>query len=190
MIAKLSRSWLAIAAVALVQTSALFWIVYDRVSLLRNGREIVVKVIPVDPRDLFRGDYVVLGYSFTRTGDISVPGTTRKGDRLFAILKPATDDDWELVRVETAYPDNVDEGHVVLMGRARSVFKRGPDNVTKASIRYGIESYFIPEGTGKSLEEKVRDRKIAAVIAVGGGGEAAIKALMVDGERVAAEPLL
>jgi uncharacterized membrane-anchored protein len=60
----------------------------------------------------------------------------------------------------------------------------------KASIRYGIESYFVPEGTGLELEKQVRDKKIATVLAVGENGDVAIKALMVDGKRIAQEPLL
>jgi uncharacterized membrane-anchored protein len=58
----------------------------------------------------------------------------------------------------------------------------------KAQVRYAIESYFVPEGTGKVLEEKVRDKKISAVLAVGSSGDVAIKALVVDGERVHQEP--
>ena len=33
---------------------------------LRTGREIVLKTVPVDPRDLFRGDYVTLRYDISR----------------------------------------------------------------------------------------------------------------------------
>ena len=49
-------SWLAIAIVAVLQTVALASMVYGRVTLLRDGREIVAEVIPVDPREIFRGD--------------------------------------------------------------------------------------------------------------------------------------
>lgn len=36
------------------------------------GRPVYLKVVPVDPRDLFRGDYVVLGYDLNRL-EIRVP---------------------------------------------------------------------------------------------------------------------
>ena len=61
---------------------------------------------------------------------------------------------------------------------------------SSGNVHYGIESYFVPEGTGKDLEKMVADKKIAAVIAVGANGKAAIKALMIDGQRVVEEPLL
>ena len=46
----------------------------------------------------------------------------------------------------------------------------------------------MPEGTGRDLEQKVRDKKISAVLAVGGSGDVAIKALVVDGQRIHQEP--
>ena len=58
--------WLAIAVVAVGQAAVLGWMIWDRVSLLANGREVVLEVIPVDPRSLFRGDYVVFGYDISR----------------------------------------------------------------------------------------------------------------------------
>ena len=52
-------------------------------------------------------------------------------------------------------------------------------------MRYGIESFFVPEGKGLELEKAVRDKKIAARIAVDGKGRAAIKGLLVDGKAAA-----
>ena len=40
--------------------------VIDRVRLLKTGREITLPIVPVDPRDLFRGEYVRLGYDIGR----------------------------------------------------------------------------------------------------------------------------
>lgn len=58
-----SRKWLIAAlAVAGLQTAAIGHMVSDRVQLLRSGREIVLPIVPVDPRSLFRGDYVILSY--------------------------------------------------------------------------------------------------------------------------------
>jgi len=182
--------WLAIGVVGLVQMAALAWMVGDRVHLLRTGREIVVEVTPVDPRDLFRGDYVIFGYPFSRTGEVSVPGGTRRGDTIYVTLEPKEAGQWEIVRAEAAYPDTTSPGHVVLKGRAVDVWPREAGERRTARLRFGIESYFVPEGTGRKLEELVRDKKIAAVIAVGKTGDAAIKALMIDGKRVHEEPLL
>jgi uncharacterized membrane-anchored protein len=64
----------------------------------------------------------------------------------------------------------------------------GSDGVL--SLRYGIETYFVPEGTGRVLESKVREHKIDAILAVGADGSAALKGLVVDGERHVDPPLL
>lgn len=191
MISLPQRSWIMIVAVAAIQTLALLYIVFDRVSLLASGREIVAEVIPVDPRDLFRGDYVTLNYTFTRTGEVPVPDGTRMGDTLYVTLKPGAEPNaWEIVSASDTFPKTVASGNVVLKGLANYVNPKTDTRPATASIRYGIESYFVPEGTGKELEELVRAKKIATVIAVGSGGEAAIKALVIDGKRVVEEPLL
>jgi uncharacterized membrane-anchored protein len=57
-------------------------------------------------------------------------------------------------------------------------------------MRYGIETYFVPEGTGRALESQVREHKIDAILAVGSDGTAALKGLVIDGERHVDPPLL
>lgn len=186
-----TRSWIAIAAVAGIQTLALAYILANRISLLASGREIVAEVVPVDPRDLFRGEYVILNYTFTRTGEVPVPDTTRSGDTLYVTLKPGAEPkSWEIVSASDSYPANTAPENVVLKGFANYVSGKTDTRPATASIRYGIESYFVPEGKGKELEGLVREKKIATVIAVGRNGEAAIKALEIDGKRIVEEPLL
>ncbi len=183
-------SWVAVALVALIQTAVLASIIYGRVSLLRDGREIVVEVIPVDPRDLFRGDYVILGYGFNQRGNIPVPPETVTGDTLYVTLKPTGPGQWEVVSASHTLAKPADPAEVVLKGTANSVYKPSTDQPAVATLRFGIESYFVPEGTGRALEKKVMEKKISAVLAVGSSGEVAIKALVVDGERVVEEPWL
>ncbi len=120
-----------------------------------------------------------------------MPDGTATGDKLYVTLKPGTEPNtWEIVSAERSYPSTVAPGNVVLKGFANYVSAKTDTQPATASIRYGIESYFVPEGTGKELEELVRDKKIATVLAVGRNGEAAIKALVIDGKRVVEEPLL
>ena len=184
------KSWIAVALVALIQTAVLVHIIYGRIALLRDGREIVAEVIPVDPRDIFRGDYVILGYGFSQGGNVPVPNETMQGDTVYVTLMPGeAPGQWEVASssLSLAAPANPD--HVVLKGIVNSIYNR-PGQGPTASVRYGIESYFVPEGTGRELEKKVLEKKISAVLAVGTSGDVAIKALVVDGERVVEEPLL
>ena len=57
------RVWLAAILVCLLQTGAIAALIVNRAMLLTHGREIVLGVTPVDPRDLLRGDYVRLNYA-------------------------------------------------------------------------------------------------------------------------------
>ena len=95
------RSGLLIGLVALVMTSILGWMVWDRVSLLKNGREIVLPVTPVDPRSLFRGDYVILGYDVTT---VPAPASTtairhrpRRARPSMSSLEQGPDGDWKAI---------------------------------------------------------------------------------------------
>ena len=53
-------------AAALVQVALLTVMIVDRVQILRDGKEVTLQSRPVDPRDLLRGDYVVLGYDISQ----------------------------------------------------------------------------------------------------------------------------
>ena len=64
-----------------------------------------------------------------------------------------------------------------------------PAPCTTLRVTYGIESYFVPEGTGRTLESERNKERVSVVIAVRGDGRAAIKALQLDGKTIAREGL-
>ena len=51
---------------ALVQIGFLSWIIAGRAAILRDGKQVLLRVEPIDPRDLLRGDYIRLGYEISR----------------------------------------------------------------------------------------------------------------------------
>jgi uncharacterized membrane-anchored protein len=187
------KYWGAIAAVALAQTAILGWIVWDRISLLRKGQEVVLETIPVDPRSLFRGDYVILNYPFSQVPAAMLPaGTTLRAGQPVYVALERHDNAWRPAAAaldRAALPARPDRP--VLMGRAR-VHWLDPVRLRGGNIglRYGIESYFVPEGKGRELEKLVGERKISAIVAIDAGGNAAIKGLEVEGKRIYDEPLL
>ena len=85
---------------ALVQIGFLSWIIAGRAAILRDGREVLLKVEPVDPRDLLRGDYVLLGYEISRIpvkliANIPAGATTTPGRRSIVVrLKKDADGYW------------------------------------------------------------------------------------------------
>lgn len=66
-----------------------FGTVVQRAGILRSGQEARLEVVPIDPRDLFRGDYVVLNY---RIGTVDVPTNVTtpftSGQQVFVTLRP------------------------------------------------------------------------------------------------------
>jgi len=56
-------------------------------------------------------------------------------------------------------------------------------------MRYGIESFFLPEGEGRELEDARNKERVSVDVALSPSGDAAIKALRLDGEIIAEEGL-
>ncbi len=191
-----SRSmWMRIAAVVLLQAGFLVWLVADRVSLLTAGREITLKVIPVDPRDLFRGDYVILGYELSPVSAAVTPAGMTPNDLyhgapVYVTITPDATKGWTAAAIATSYPRDVKDGDAVLKGFVTGLSHDSKGNPEKVHVRYGIESYFVPEGEGRAIEAKVREAKVEALIAVGPTGTAALKALLVDGQKIHEQPVL
>ncbi|MDH3579408.1 MAG: GDYXXLXY domain-containing protein [Hyphomicrobiales bacterium] len=175
---------LALFAVAALQSAALGWMINDRVSLLNSGRQIVLNTVPVDPRSLFRGDYVILNYAISTFKPQSLGGDDdfKRGMPVFVTLRKSYRARWQPVAVTSAYPAETPKDQVVIRAIVRSAGKT-------LRVNYGIESYFVPEGEGKKLEQLVRQSELQVMVAIGTNGEAAIKGLIVDGKVQYEEPL-
>ena len=177
-----------VALVAVMQALVLVYMVADRESLLASGRRITLDVRPVDPRSLFRGDYVTLSYDISRLSAAMFKPMPVVSDRHYVRLKHEAGA-WTAVAVSNALPAKVADDEIVLAGHVRYV---PPDLEADSFVlmSYGIESFFVPEGAGKEIEQEIRPGRVKVDLAVAGSGEAAIKALVVDGNRIEAEPLL
>ena len=55
-----------IVVAVLMQILVLVYMAGEREYILRNGKIIYLRTAPIDPRDLFRGDYVRLNYEISR----------------------------------------------------------------------------------------------------------------------------
>lgn len=153
---------LLLAAVGL-QLLVLLGMVAARIGPLLNGEPITVRVEPVDPRDLFRGDYVILSYAFSRaTGDVT---GAPEGSTVYAVMVR----DGNHWRADSYTYQKPTEG----------VFLRGKV-LSGGRIEYGIESYFVQEGTGRVYEEAVRNRTLIAELRVTRDGTAALHGLKIE----------
>ncbi len=153
---------LAIAAVAIQIVILVAMIVLDGLPLLL-GERIKLKVVPVDPHDFFRGDYVVLSYDFSRFDPAGITGENRNA--------PNPDDTkWIGRDVYVALTPAGDHHDVASCGFQRPA--SGPFIQGKAAygwpnrVECGIEAFFVQEGEGKRLENLIREKKIMAEVAV------------------------
>ncbi|MET3913045.1 putative membrane-anchored protein [Bradyrhizobium sp. S3.3.6] len=177
-------------AAILLQCALLVLMVADRVKILREGREVILQTRPLDPRDLLRGDYVVLGYDISQVpaGALAGQPTAERNPIVFIKLAPDANGLYQAVSVHAA-PVTVTAPDVLIRGRV--VYSCGSSGRTfcdKLQIRYGLESYFVPEGEGKTLEQARNQQKLRVVAAVLPSGRAAIKRLLLDGQPVYEEP--
>jgi len=195
LVAKVPLLWRALAT-ALLLMLVLLALVEQRARILRGGTEIRLKTVPIDPRDLFRGDYVILAYPIS-TVETDTAGKTdfARGERVYVSLDRDEQGFAKAISVTRDWPKTGDD-IVVIAGRvaATSVCATNADGTFDCSgrrnrlgIAYGLESYFVPQGEGRAIETTDKAR-IEVVAAVSSSGEAAIKRLLIDGKPVYAEP--
>ena len=189
----LARTGLA----ALVLCGLVLAMVVERAAILRDGATIRLATVPVDPRDLFRGDYVVLNYeistiNLTRVG---AAADLRRDEPIQVGVRAGVNGQAEVVRVVRAGQPR-EPGLIWLGTKAGSVMNcfRGFAGTACAEgekvmrVRYGLESYFVPQGEGRAIETTQASR-VEILAAVSTSGASAIKALLIDGKPVYNEPL-
>jgi uncharacterized membrane-anchored protein len=116
------------------------------------GRTIVLHTRPADPRDLLYGDYVRLNYDISQLdrGLWRGPGPLpRKGETAWVLLRPAQPA-WQPVGVFGTEPRPA-AGQVALRAQTETSWGR------YLNLRYGLERYYLPEGTGRHLETAAAD---------------------------------
>ena len=147
-----------------------------------TGETVVLETVPIDPRDLLRGDYVTVRYEISTldTGDLA--GDDSIDDTVYVELRREDDGYWRAVAVHEDRRRDFDDT-VLLKGKVtyqRGGFSRDDDAY---NIDYGIEEIFIPEGSGRTIDEQ-RSRSLAVELKVDRFGNAVPRHLLVDGERL------
>jgi uncharacterized membrane-anchored protein len=133
---------------------------------LAFGDEIRLRARPVDPLDVFRGNYVVLTYDISR---LQVVHEVRAGQRLCADLFQSAPG---VYGARYAYDFPQDDGKTVC-GRARTD-ARGGESV---GIEYGIETYFANAERAREIEDSIARGELYVVVDLDGEGDARIERL-------------
>jgi uncharacterized membrane-anchored protein len=179
---------------ALVQIGFLSWIIAGRAAILRDGKEVLLKVEPIDPRDLLRGDYIFLGYEISRIpvkliANIPADKFTSNDSELVVRLKKAADGYWQPSAAWfDAVPGPAASDEADIVGHVADGWDLRGQDMTIAPD-YGIERFYLPEGEGLAIQNDMRVRPFGVRVALAADGTAQIEALMDGDKTLFEEPL-
>ena len=173
------KKFFVILAVIL-QLVVLAYMAGEREYILRNGKVIHLRTAPIDPRDMFRGDYVRLNYEISRVAanslkDVASVGGLKKGAKIYVSLKEGPNGLYELADAGLEKPAN----SMYLAGRLPYPY-RTLQVSNPIWIKYGIEAYFVEQGRGRAIEKRRGNWADVQIplemeIAVSPGGKAVIR---------------
>ncbi|MGB8818688.1 MAG: GDYXXLXY domain-containing protein [Rhizobiaceae bacterium] len=184
-----SSKYIFAALVAVLHTGVLGYMIESRASILRNGREVVLATVPVDPRDLMRGDYVVLGYPISQIDFKLIAGAQPASDDIkpvYLTLAPGENGRHVFSRASWVPFADTKPEEIMLVGKTLAFNYADSQTV---NLTFGIERFYVPEGEGRPIEEGVREESVDVVVAVDSKGKAQVKSLRLDGSVLYDEPL-
>jgi uncharacterized membrane-anchored protein len=146
-----------VAVLALVPLGIVAWKELE----LGGSRHVLLRVQPVDPQDLFRGEYVALTYGISRLPS----GGTRSGDRVWVPLQERPNGVWTGSRALHEQPD----GGTFIRGRVRG----------GRTIEYGIESFFVEDQSAVRYGRALARGRLYAEVALDDDGDATLRKLVV-----------
>ncbi|MEO9527887.1 GDYXXLXY domain-containing protein [Roseibium sp.] len=167
------RAYLVWGLLALIQLALIALPLADRVDVQRNGERVQLELIPVDPRDLLRGDYVIINLAIGRVSiDVEGADTVRAGDTVYVGLTAQGESPPGPAVIAR---DRAGAGRLALAGTVVSV------SGTEVRIDYGIDAFFVPEGEGRKIERLDASRVLLEVAITGDGRSLPIR-LLIDGQ--------
>ncbi len=166
------RFKLAFWGIVAAQLVVLLAMIGVKEATLQTGTTVTLQTVPVDPRSLFQGDYAILRYEIGEAGegdsppwDAYIPGGLDVGQEVYVTLR----DDGEVWVADGYGLERAEAGPVAIRGRLTA----------DGWLDFGIDTFFVPEGTGWAIEQ-AEDVKVRA--AVDAEGDAVIKGVLVDGQ--------
>ncbi|MGD0812071.1 MAG: GDYXXLXY domain-containing protein [Verrucomicrobiota bacterium] len=162
-----------------LQTAWLFATVATQEYVPNHGTVILLETRRVDPRDMLRGDYLILNYKISDVPASMFSSPLKKdslfGANIFVALAPGTNGFYEVTRAATNEFTPA-AGELLLHGiQAYACW-----NTTSAvHVDYGIEKYFVAEGTGNPTG------KLTVQVVVPASGRPTNQQVFVDGKSYA-----
>jgi uncharacterized membrane-anchored protein len=159
-----------------LQTAWILGTTFVQERALTHGKVVLLETRPVDPRDLLRGDYLILNYKISDVPlSLFMPAQTNglpPGQTVYVALEPHGQFH-EVVRASTEPIEPAAE-YIVLKGRTQTWWR--DNGRTSTHLEYGLERYYVREGTGNPRG------KITVQVAIPASGQGSIKQVFLDGK--------
>ena len=127
------------------------------------GTEIRLATQPFDPRDVFRGDHVMLSYQIDELpaciADDSFKSYSANGGETLYVTLQNENGVYEPVLLSASRP----AGQLYIKGKFQHA------SYGTINMSYGLDQYFVKENTGTELEELSRQGKLTARVKVWNG---------------------
>ncbi|MSU31105.1 MAG: hypothetical protein EXS25_00295 [Pedosphaera sp.] len=158
-----------------LQTAWVIGTTYQQEYALRVGKTVLLEAELIDPRDLLRGDYLILKY---RINSIpverflpTVNANMAEGKNIFVAIALNTNGFYQVARASTnEFP--LLAGEVLLIGKSA----RGNwISTNSVQVNYGLERYYVGEGLGNPKG------KLTVQAAVPSSSQPIIKQAFLDG---------
>jgi len=163
---------LILSAGLLLQLGVLIAMAVRPAITIAQGQTILLDTVPVDPRSMFRGDYVILRYEFNDLPHGSLDGVSGEeleGRIVYLKLKPANDEQhWKADGFTLQKPSD----GTFLRGRIQD----------HREVDFGLDAFFVQEDTGTRYEEAAREGKLSVEVTVDDSGNAVLRRLILQGD--------
>jgi uncharacterized membrane-anchored protein len=168
------RRWVLLVVTA--QAVFLLLVAAAGYAVSQYGRTVTLRTSAVDPRALTRGDYVSLNYDISQLPRSLWRGEAnpRRRRPVYVELRPNPAGYHEAVAVYPEEPAALPADHVVLRGWVANAWRQG------LQLRYGLERYYVPEGTGQQLARRARRGPLQVQVSIAPWGQSRISGIEVQ----------
>ena len=173
----MKRATLIFSATVALQVAILVAIPAKNVLTHKTGTLVLLKTAPVAPYSIISGYYVILNYVISTPTDVSGWQMDNKVKEIvYVILEPDPTDElgsWKAVQVSRDLPTNLAPRQVAIKGHHQG-----------RRIKFGIETYYIPESMRRTLANKISKniKDVRVAVKVSSSGDSALVGLKIGAD--------
>ena len=170
-----SRWWFTLAVG--LQIAILVIMIGMKLFTLTYGTKVLLQTLPIDPWDMFRGDYVTLNYALTQV-DLKAVTVDKKDYKNNETVYVGLNKDGKYWVARSVSGQQPADGSLAIKGKVVYFDEMNK----KLSINYGIDSYYVPQHEGLKIENAGVQADVE--VSVDRWGNSALSRLFLEGKEV------